>query len=127
WEPRNDQGLASVTMPRAAHAGKARLVIEYDAPFADGLVGLFRAREAGASYAFTQFEPVDARRAFPCFDEPAFKIPFDVALTVPKDSQAIANAPERERHAMPDGTTRVQFATTPPLPSYLVAFAVGPL
>jgi alanyl aminopeptidase len=126
WRQRNDDGLASVTPAREVRAGKARLTIDYDAAFADGLVGLYRTREAGTPYALTQFEPVDARRAFPCFDEPGFKIPFQVALTVPKDAQAIANGPEVEHASLQDGSVRVRFETTPPLPSYLVAFAVGP-
>jgi alanyl aminopeptidase len=127
WQQRNDDGIAAIGLARQARAGKARLVIEYDAPFSDGLVGLYRTHEGGAAYAFTQFEPLDARRAFPCFDEPGFKIPFDVALIVPRDAQAIANSAERDRTPTPDGAVRVAFGVTPPLPSYLVAFAVGPL
>ncbi|HLK45193.1 MAG TPA: M1 family metallopeptidase, partial [Acidimicrobiales bacterium] len=62
------------------------------------------------------------------FDEPGFKIPFAVTLVVPSGDQAIANTPEVERSpAAAAGATRVRFAPTPPLPSYLVAFAVGPL
>jgi alanyl aminopeptidase len=81
---------------------------------------------AGDAYAFTQFEEVDARAAFPCFDEPGFKIPYDVTLVVPAADQAISNGREIDRK--PDGDhVRVHFATTKPLPSYLVAFAVGPL
>ena len=53
------------------------------APFAHGLRGLYRVQEGGRWYAFTQFEPTDARRAFPCFDEPGFKTPFTVAISVP--------------------------------------------
>ena len=61
--------------------------------------GLYRVQERGAWYAFTQFEPIDARRAFPCFDEPGFKTPFDVTLTVPAGSVAFANMKERRRRA----------------------------
>jgi alanyl aminopeptidase len=126
WQQRNDEGVASVTLAREARAGKAELVIEWDARYSDGLVGLYKTREAGVAYAFTQFEPVDARRAFPCFDEPGFKIPFFVGLTVPKGAQAIANGPEVERTTLANGSVHVHFDVTPPLPSYLVAFAVGP-
>ena len=68
---------------------------------------------------FTQMEPEFARRAFPCFDEPGFKAPWKLTLTIPTNCTAFANSPVRE--ATP-GT--VAFETTPPLPSYLVALAV---
>ena len=56
-------------------AGAAQLEIAYDAPFSADLGGAYRVQEKGAWYAYTQFEPTDARRAFPCFDEPSFKVP----------------------------------------------------
>jgi cytosol alanyl aminopeptidase len=108
-------------------AGEAQIQIDYQAPFADGLRGLYRVSEDKLAYAFTQFEPNDARRAFPCFDEPGFKTPFDVMVTVPRGSLAVANAPEAARHVLPGGDeVRFEFARTPPLPTYLVAVAVGP-
>ncbi|MBX3157857.1 MAG: M1 family metallopeptidase [Deltaproteobacteria bacterium] len=88
--------------------------------------GLYRQEERGAWYAFTQFEATDARRAFPCFDEPSFKVPFDVALRVKTDHVAVSNAPVATEAPGADGMKLVTFARTPPLPSYLVAFAVGP-
>ncbi len=104
--------------------GRATLVIDYDARFGKTLSGLYRTTDAGESYAFTQFEAADARRAFPCFDEPGFKTPFDVTLTVPKEMLAISNGAETSR--TPSGArTTFTFATTAPLPTYLVAFAVG--
>ena len=63
----------------------APLVIAYDAPFASDLAGLYRVEEDGAWYAYTQFENTDARRAFPCFDEPGFKTPYDVTIAAPAD------------------------------------------
>ena len=77
-------------------------------------------------YAYTQFESIAARDAFPCFDEPGFKIPFDTTLVVPAGDEAVANTHEIERKTE-GGSLRVHFAPTLPLPSYLVAFAVGPL
>ena len=53
-------------------------------------------------YAFTQFEAVDARRAFPCFDEPAMKIPWEVTLLVPREAVVVANSPERDRAPAPE-------------------------
>src|SRR5262249_16002331 len=61
------------------------------------------------------------------FDEPGFKTPFDVSLTVRKGEVAIANTPETSKDDVDAQLERVHFATTAPLPTYLVAFAVGPL
>jgi alanyl aminopeptidase len=109
---------------RAIAPGSAQIEIDYDGAFADGLRGLYRVQEGGRWYAFTQFEPTDARRAFPCFDEPGWKTPFTVAIAVPPDMVAVANMPEVRR--APDGArVRFQFAASPPLPTYLVALAVG--
>ena len=113
---------------RFAHplpAGNAELEIAYDAPFAPDFAGLYRVEEAGRMYAYTQFEVADARRAFPCFDEPNDKTPYDVTITAPGDAIALANSPETSRTAGSDGMVEHRFATSPPLPTYLVAFAVG--
>ena len=124
WQERGDSGMASLSLTGVAPAGKARLHVTFDAPFGRGQKGLYRTREAGVDYAFTQFEAIAARLAFPCFDEPGLKIPFTTTLVVPPDMQAIANT--REVSRAPDGAeVRVHFAPTLPLPSYLVAFAVG--
>jgi aminopeptidase N len=107
--------------------GHATLVIEYAAPFDDELSGLYRLKDGDRFYAFSDFEPTDARRAFPCFDEPSFKVPFDVSITVPRPMIAVANSPELSREDAPGQKTTFRFARTQPLPSYLVAFAVGEL
>jgi alanyl aminopeptidase len=109
-------------------AGDAAIDLTYDAPFAEGLHGLYRVEEGGKHYAFTQFEPIGARLAFPCFDEPGFKVPFEVAVTVPKDLVALSNMPEAKRTANAGGATvTVEFERSPALPTYLVAIAVGPI
>jgi alanyl aminopeptidase len=126
WQDRHDSGVASLTVARAIPPGRARIHVEYGAAFNRGQHGLYRAREADVDYVFTQFEAIAAREAFPCFDEPAFKIPFTTTLVVPDGQVAIANTHEASRAAAPAGWTRVAFAPSLPLPSYLVAFAVGP-
>ncbi len=109
-------------------AGDAAIEISYDASFAQGLHGLYRVDEDGKSYAFTQFEPIGARLAMPCFDEPGFKVPFEVVVTVPADAVALSNMPESLRQPSADGATvTIEFQRSPPLPTYLVALAVGPL
>lgn len=127
WADEDDHGLGRLVLAGEAPAGSARIHVEFDAPFVAGNMGLFKVKEAGTAYAFTQFEAIDARRAFPCFDEPSYKIPFTVTLDVPEGDQAITNTPETSRAPAAPGVTRVRFATTRPLPSYLIAFAVGPL
>jgi len=87
---------------------------------------LFQVKEGDDWYAYTSFEPIDARRAFPNFDEPQFKVPWTVSLTVKAGHSALANTPQVKEEALPDGMKRVTFAASKPLPSYLVAFAVGP-
>jgi hypothetical protein len=87
--------------------------------------GLYAVADGGAWYAYTFFEPIDARRAFPCFDEPSAKIPWTLTLVVPATDMALANAPVTSETT--EGKwKRVTFSTTRPLPSYLVAFVVGP-
>jgi aminopeptidase N len=73
----------------------------------------------------TQFEATDARRMLPCFDEPAYKARYHVTVTVPKKQLAISNMPEARRTDLPDGRTRIEFAPTPQMSSYLLFLAAG--
>ncbi|MYK74783.1 MAG: M1 family metallopeptidase, partial [Acidimicrobiaceae bacterium] len=112
--------------------GSARLAIAFDGILNDQLHGFYRSTytdDAGASHtiATTQFESTDARRAFPCFDEPALKATFATTLMVEDGLLAVANTAETGRERMADGRVRVSFATTMPMSTYLVAFVVGPL
>jgi cytosol alanyl aminopeptidase len=90
--------------------------------------GLFRQQEAGEWYVVSQFEALHARRAFPSFDEPGWKTPWQLTLDTPKDLVAVSNTPEAASYDVPDrpGWKRRAFAWTKPLPSYLIALAVGP-
>jgi cytosol alanyl aminopeptidase len=106
-------------------AGSAELHVEYDAPFAADLAGLYRVEQDGRSYVVSQFESADARRAMPCFDEPSYKTPYEVTVTAPRGMLALSNSPEVGASDAPGGWVVHRFAPTPPLPSYLLAFAVG--
>ncbi len=121
-----DAGVARVDFGRALPAGPVTLDFEYRAPFNGSLEGLYRVREGGRNYAATQFEATSARLAFPCFDEPRFKVPFDITLEVKTGSVAVTNSPKLSEESADPGYTRIRFATTPPLPTYLIAFVVGP-
>jgi alanyl aminopeptidase len=118
-----------LALPRALGRGEARIFLEWDAPFDDELSGLYRVKAGDQWYAYTQFEATDARRAFPCFDEPDYKVPYTVTVSAPRGMLAVANGPETAREDVHDDAkgdkTTFHFAPTPPLPSYLVALAVG--
>ena len=86
--------------------------------------GVFAMEDNGNKYIFTQFESTDARAAFPCFDEPSYKVPWQLKLTVPRQYTAIANTPVLSENTKDDEKV-IAFRETKPLPSYLVAFAVG--
>ncbi len=121
-------GVATLNFAREIPAGTAKLVFDYDAPFNQSLSGLYKVvTKAGDSYAFTQFENIDARRAFPGFDEPGFKTPFDVTLVVPVDQKVIANTPVVTDGSAGNGMMKWVFQPTKPLPTYLIAWAIGPL
>jgi puromycin-sensitive aminopeptidase len=107
-------------------AGRARLEIDFSGTILERLRGFYRSQKDGARYAATQFEAADARRAFPCFDEPEFKARYALTLVVPTGVVAVANGPQRDTRALADGRTEIRFAETPPISSYLVAYAVGP-
>ncbi len=116
-----------IALDRPAPAGPATLRLEYSGMLSrSNSNGLFKQKEGDDWYAFTHFEPIDARRAFPCFDEPDFKVAWQVTLRVPKDDVAVANGPATSETLDGRGLKTVRFAETRPLPSYLVAFAVGP-
>ncbi len=120
-----DTGVARIDVPMELPAGKLTLSFDYTAAFRTGAEGLFRAEVAGEWYAWTQLEPIDGRRMFPGFDEPGFKTPFQVVIRAPSRLRAFANT--RETLATPDGAITVhRFATSQPLPTYLVAIGVGP-
>ena len=127
WTQQTSDGVVRVDFQEALPAGRSTLHIEYSAGFDTPLRGLYRVESAGNAYAFTQFESINARLAFPCFDEPRFKTPYDVTLTIPQGQVAAANTPLDRSIELPDGLQRISFMPTLPLPTYLVAWAVGPL
>jgi cytosol alanyl aminopeptidase len=88
--------------------------------------GIFRRAAGQDRYLYTQFESIDARRAFPCFDEPSYKVPWTITLEVPRHLRAFANTPIAREQDTQGDTKTIEFTETKPLPSYLIAFAVGP-
>ncbi len=123
----DEGGVARIDLPKKMAPQKATLILTFEAPFNRRLEGLYHLSENGKHYAFTQFEAISARLCFPGFDEPSFKTPFDITLTVRQDHQAITTTLPLEESKQPDGTKRIRFTRTEKLPTYLIAFAVGPL
>jgi puromycin-sensitive aminopeptidase len=123
---------ATLTFDTALGAGPGyRLTMRFTGILNDQLHGFYRSRfddDDGVSQtiATTQFEPADARRAFPCWDEPELKATFAVALVVDEQLTALSNGAEISSEAVGPGKRRVRFAETMPMSTYLVAFIVGP-
>lgn len=108
-------------------AGMATVYIKYSGAFSDALTGLYRTQADGRSYIESRLQPLSARRVLPCFDDPRFRTPFSVRLTVPDDSSCAFNTVAvgvRDAHP---GHKVWAFETTPPLPPQLLGLVVGPL
>jgi alanyl aminopeptidase len=125
-EPGNDD-FVGLRPTKTLAAGKARIHIVYQGKISEkSSAGIFQGLDGKQPYLFTQFESIDARRAFPCFDQPDFKTSWQMTLHVPKEQAAISNTAPVSEADEPNGMKKVVFAPTRPLSSYLVALAVGP-
>ncbi|GAB3782271.1 M1 family metallopeptidase [Dyella agri] len=119
-------GVVRVDFGSTLQPGEIALRFEYTAPLNAQLQGLYKVSAKGQPYAMTQMEPISARFAFPSFDEPGFKTPFDISITLPDNQVAVANTQQVSEKPAGQGWKTVTFAPTLPLPTYLVAFGVGP-
>ena len=122
-----DREMATLSFATPLQPGPATIKARFVGILNDELRGFYLGKdESGKKYAVTQFEATDARRAFPSFDEPAYKATFDITVIADKGQTAISNAkvisdtpgPTADKHT-------VQFKTTAKMSSYLVALAVG--
>jgi puromycin-sensitive aminopeptidase len=112
--------------------GRYTLRITYVAALGDTMHGLYRSRyqdDAGNDHVLivSDFQPSNARRCFPCWDEPDFKASFAVTLVVPEGLTALTNTPEVSREAADPGFVRVRFAPSMVMSTYLLCVVVGPL
>jgi aminopeptidase N len=119
-------GVVQLKFARPLAPGRHTLFFSYDAPFRTGAEGLYHVQVGDDWYAWTQMEPLDARRMFPSFDEPRHKVPFTVSITAPTGQKTFANTPLTRSTPAAGGMVRHEFAPSKPLPTYLVAIAVGP-
>ncbi len=119
--------------PANGLVGNTHLRMTYTGELNDKLRGFYRSQytnpEGETAYlATTQFEATDARRALPCWDEPAVKATFKVTLNIPAEMEAVSNTPIIEDKAGPtEGTRTVVFDQTPVMSTYLLAFVIGDL
>jgi aminopeptidase N len=120
-------GVARLDVTSDLPAGPATIHLSYKGTFREGAEGFFRTQANSDWYVFSQMQPIDARRAFPGFDEPRFKTPFAITIITPAGDKAVSNAPLKSTAALADGRLRHEFVPTLALPTYLVAIAVGPL
>jgi alanyl aminopeptidase len=117
--------IVTVRTGERLQPGRHMLHVTFNNKYNRQAVGLYKmATRDGEPYLFTQFEAIDARRAFPVWDEPHFKIPYQLSVTIPAQYDAVSNTPVTSES--PAGETKtIRFARTKPLPSYLIALAVG--
>ena len=115
-------------LPRAV-TGLARLILGWHAPLSRDLDGFYEIETAGDGHvhrwAFTHFEPTAARRAFPAFDAPRFKARFVLTVVTDAGDEALSNTPVDERVPLDAAHVMTRFVETEPLPTYVVAVAVG--
>ena len=126
-----DAGQQSVTFTfkEPLAKGHYRLALAYSGKISSQTEGLFAldydTPNGHRRALYTQFENSDARRMFPCWDEPAYKATFALDVTVPAADMAVSNMPAASSTALADGRKRVSFATSPRMSTYLLFFGMG--
>jgi aminopeptidase N len=126
WTQVDQTGTARIDFPQTMPVGKMTLVFDYTAPFGDSAAGMFHVKVGDQWYSWTQFESIDARAAFPGFDQPGYKTPFTVSVTTHPGFVVIGNSPEASVTKTANGMEKHQLEPTKPLPTYLVAVDTGP-
>ncbi|MSU63384.1 MAG: M1 family peptidase [Pedosphaera sp.] len=129
--PKEDKQQQTVTIPlsKPLPAGKHQLRIDFKGRISEKAEGLYFDRYQTATgekrLLVTMMEPTDARRMFPCWDEPVFRATFQLTVTVPTNHTTVANMPVEKEEELPGGLKRVSFLSTPPMPAYLMVLASG--
>ena len=119
--------LLELRSAQSLEAGEWTLMIDYAGTFDQvSTAGAFKQTVGEASYVYTQLQALYARRVFPCLDEPDNKVPWKLTLDIPAKLVAVSNTPMVSEAALAGGKKRVVFQVTKPLPTYLIAFGVGP-
>jgi len=124
--PEKDKEMVVLAFEKPLSAGPATVHITYAGILNSEMRGFYLGKDdQGRKYAATQFEATDARRAFPSFDEPAYKATFDITAVADKGQVAISNQKIASDAPGPGDKHTVRFATTAKLSSYLAALVVG--
>ena len=124
--PDKDKEMVVLTVAKQLPVGAATVHITYSGILNSEMRGFYLGKDdQGRKYAATQFESTDARRAFPSFDEPAYKATFDITTVADKGQVAISNSKVSSDTPGPGDRHTVRFATTPKMSSYLAALVVG--
>jgi len=119
-----EHALLKISTGSTIAPGQYELRIFFEDDFNTDSVSMYRVEENGRFHIFSQMEASEAREAFPCFDEPAYKIPWNMTLTVPAEMTAVSNTPI-ENSRIQGESKQLVFAESAPMPSYLIAIAVG--
>jgi len=121
------EDLLQLTPASPLDPGEWTLMMDYAGELdLSSTAGAFKQVVNGDAYVYTQLEALYARRVFPCLDEPDNKVPWKLTLDVPAKLVAVSNTPIASEAPIAGNKRRVEFAQTKPLPTYLVAFGVGP-
>jgi puromycin-sensitive aminopeptidase len=126
-----EEEQASIQLSEPVEAGNWTLHLRFSGKLNDLLHGFYRSKFKGEGtdeswIAATQFEATDARRAFPCWDEPDFKATFGITIVADEGLTVLSNAREISSESVGGGKRRVRFADTIKMSTYLVAMVIGP-
>lgn len=120
----NEKGLILKNLP----SGESKIYIEFEGELKEVLGGIYlskyKDKENEKYLITTQFEPIEARRAFPCVDHPGYKATFDLTLIIPKDLKAISNTLPTDEEILGE-KKKIVFETTPRMSTYLLYIGVG--
>jgi len=126
YSQKSKTGVAWVDFGKSLPAGKLSLVFDYQANYDHNLSGLFKVEEQGDAYILAKSESIQARKYLPGFDQPGFKSPYSISMTIPKGMVAIANTREISVTDRDENMAKFQLAETRSTPTYLLSIAVGP-
>ena len=131
-ETDNDSEIVTIVFESPIKVGSYLLALEFKGALNDQLRGFYKSQYEDTTgktqyIAATQFESTDARRAFPCWDEPAMKATFDLTLVIPRELTGISNTLVKSENLITPDKKEITFETTPVMSTYLLMFIVGDL